>query len=83
MPIQVSLSDEEECEVGLRIEGSPTDATKPDISQVRNNKSQEEEKQAGNKDQFEVPHELSGTAQNNFTNSAFDSLLYCWTLLSS
>ena len=78
MPIQVSLSDEEECEVGLRIEGSPTDATKPDISQVINNKGQEEEKQAGNKDQFEVPREPPGTAQNNFsTTSAFDSLLFC------
>ena len=62
MPIQVSLSDEEECEVG-RIEGSPTDAPKPDISQVINNKGQEQEKQAGNDDQFEVPHEPPGTAQ--------------------
>ena len=63
MPIQVSLSDEEEGDVGLRIEGSPTDAPKPDISQVIDNKGQEEEKQAGNEDQFEVPHEPPGTAQ--------------------
>ena len=47
------------------IEGSPTDAPKPDISQVIDNEGQEEEKQAGNQDQFEVPHEPPGTAQNS------------------